>query len=133
MRMWTHCKTTKTTTAMKNLVLTTPFIKEVKSMRNAMVDNLIDLMKRHGVNEVYCSAVNACPPVIHNGIYEDDVYTLDTIKLLSGRDNDSILLVGESECGEGEVYASLMDIELLVEVHNWVMDYEDELFEPIKE
>ena len=117
---------------MKNLVLTTPFIKEVKSMRNAMVDNLIDLMKRHGVSEVYCSAVNACPPVIHNGIYEDETYTLDTIKLLSGRDNDSILLEGESECGEGEVYASLMDIELLVEVHNWVMDYEDELFEPIK-
>ena len=132
--MWTHCKTTKTTT-MKNLVLTTPFIKEVKSMRNAMVDNLIDLMKRHGVSEVYCSAVNACPPVIHNGIYEDETYMLDSIRLISrgGRgDNDSILLVGESECGEGEVYASLMDIELLVEVHNWVMDYEDELFEPIK-
>lgn len=118
---------------MKNLVCTTPFIKELKSMRNAMVDNLIDLMKRHGVSEVYCSAVNACPPVIHNGIYEDDVYTLDTIKLLSGRDNDSILLEGVSECGEGEVYASLMDIELLVEVHNWIFDYEDDLFEPIKE
>ena len=117
---------------MKNLVLTTPFIKEVKQMRQAMVDNLIDLMKRHGVGEVYCSAVNACPPVIHNGIYEDDVYTLDTIRLLSRGDNNSILLVGESGCDEGEVYATLMDIELLVEVHNWVMDYEDELFEPIK-
>ena len=116
---------------MKNLVLTTPFIKEVKEMRNAMVDNLIDLMKRHGVSEVYSSAVNACPPVIHNGIYEDEVYTLDTIRLLSR--GDSILLEGVSECGDGEVYPTLMDIELLVEVHNWVMDYEDELFEPIKE
>lgn len=102
-------------------------------MRKAMVENLIDLMKQHGVNEVYCSAVNACPPVIHNGIYEDETYMLDTIKLLSGRDNDSILLEGVSECGDGNVYASLMDIELLVEVYNWVMDYEDELFEPIKE
>lgn len=118
---------------MKNLVLTTPFIKELKEIRKAMVENLIDLMKRHGVNEVYCSAVNACPPVIHNGIYEDETYTLDTIRLLSGRDNDSILLEGVSECCDGNVYASLMDIELLVEVHNWVMDYEDELFEPIKE
>ena len=117
---------------MKNLVLTTPFIKEVKSMRKAMVDNLIDLMKRHGVNEVYCSAVNACPPVIHNGIYEEEAYMLDTIKLLSRGENDSILLVGVSECGDGEIYATLMDIELLVEVHNWIMDYEDELFEPIK-
>ena len=102
-------------------------------MRDAMVDNLIDLMKRHGVNEVYCSDVNACPPVIHNGIYEDETYTLDTIRLLSGRDNDSILLEGGSDCGDGEVYATLMDIELLVEVHNWIFDYEDELFEPIKE
>jgi hypothetical protein len=118
---------------MKKVVLTTPLIKEINEMRETMVDNLIDLMKRHGVSEVYCSAVNACPPVIHNGIYEDETYTLDTIKLLSGRDNDSILLEGISECGEGEVYASLMDIELLVEVHNWIFDYEDELFDPIKE
>ena len=57
---------------------------------------------------------------------------LDSIRLISRGDNDSILLEGVSECGDGEVYASLMDIELLVEVHNWVKDYEDELFEPIK-
>ena len=117
---------------MKNLVLTTPFIKEVKQMRQAMIDNIIDLMKRHGVNEAYCSAVNACPPVIHNGLYEDDVIMLDTIRLLSRGDNHSILLEGIGECQNGEVYASLMDIELLVEVHNWIMDYEDDLFEPIK-
>ena len=113
---------------MKNLVCTTPFINKVKQMRYAMIDNLIDLMERHGVNEVYCSAVNACPPVIHNGIYEDEVYMLDTIKLINCGDNDSILLKGVSECCNGDVYASLMDIELLVEVHNWVMEYEDELF-----
>ena len=117
---------------MKNLVCTTPFIKEVRQMRQAMVENIIDLMKRHGVNEVSCSAVNACPPVIHNGIYEDDVIMLDNIRLLSRGDNDSILLEGICECQNGDVYANLMDIELLVEVHNWVMDYEDELFEPIK-
>ncbi len=117
---------------MKNLVLTTPFIKEVKQMRQAMIDNIIDLMKRHGVNEVYCSAVNACPPAIHNGLYENDVIMLDTIRLLSRGDNHSILLEGIGECQNGEVYASLMDIELLVEVHNWIMDYEDDLFEPIK-
>ena len=101
-------------------------------MRQAMVDNLIDLMKRHGVSEVYCSAVNACPPVIHNGIYEDDVIMLDTIRLLSRGDNNSILLEGVGECQNGDVYASLMDIELLVEVYNWVMGYKDELFKPIK-
>lgn len=117
---------------MRHLIVTIPFIKEVKKMRKAMEENLIDLMKQHGVSEVYCSKVNACPPVIHNGLYEDETYMLDTIKLLSGRDNDSILLEGDSECCDGEVYASLMDIELLVEVYNWVMSYKNELFEPIK-
>jgi hypothetical protein len=118
---------------MRHLVFTIPFIKEVKSMREAMEENLIDLMKQHGVSEVYCSAVNACPPVIHNGIYEDDTYMLDTIRLLSGKDNDSILLEGVSNNGDGEVYVSLMDIELLVEVYNWVMRYKADLFEKIAE
>ena len=117
---------------MKNLVLTIPFIKEVRQMREAMIDNIIDLMKRHGVNEVYCSEVNACPPVIHNGLYEDDLVMLDNIKLISYDNNDSILLEGIGECQNGDVWASLMDIELLVEVHDWVKDYENELFEPIK-
>ena len=117
---------------MRNMIVTIPFIKEVKKMRKAMEENLIDLMKQHGVSEVYCSAVNACPPIIHNGLYEDDVIMLDSIKLISCGDNDSILLEGIGECQNGDVYASLMDIELLVEVYNWVMDYEDELFESIK-
>jgi hypothetical protein len=117
---------------MKNLVDTTSFINEVREMRDAMIDNLIDIMKRHGVSEVYCSEVNACPPVIHKGIYEDETYTLDTITLISRGDNVNILLEGISDCCNGNIYASQMDIELLVEVHNWVMDYEDELFEPIK-
>jgi hypothetical protein len=118
---------------MRHLLFTIPFIKEVKSMRKAMEENLIDLMKQHGVSEVYCSAVNACPPVIHNGIYEDETYMLDAIRLLSGKDNDSILLEGVSNNGDGEVYVSLMHIELLVEVYNWVMRYKDDLFEKIVE
>lgn len=118
---------------MKNLVLTTPFIKEVRQMRYAMVDNLIDLMKRHGVNEVYCEAVNACPPVIHVGICDDDVTRLDTIELVSGDNYEYILLNGSSDFSNGVVNASQMDIELLVEVHNWIKDYENDLFESIKE
>jgi hypothetical protein len=58
---------------------------------------------------------------------------LDAIRLLSGKDNDSILLEGVSNNGDGEVYVSLMDIELLVEVYNWVMRYKDDLFEKIVE
>ena len=117
---------------MRHLIVTIPFIKEVKQMRQAMIDNIIDLMKRHGVNEAYCSAVNACPPVIHNGLYEDDLVMLDTIKLISYGDNDSILLEGIGECQNGDVWTSQMDIELLVEVHDWVKDYENELFKSIK-
>ena len=42
---------------MKNLVLTIPFIKEVRKMRKAIEENLIDLMKQHGVSEVYCDEI----------------------------------------------------------------------------
>lgn len=113
---------------MKNLVCTTSFIKEVREMRKAMEDNLIDLMKQHGVDEVYCDEVNACPPVIYSGICEDDVYSLSVIRLISRSDHEYILLEGGSEYCNGEVCASQMDIELLVEVHDWVKAYKDDLF-----
>ena len=113
---------------MKNLVLTNPFIKEVRQIRQAMIDNIIDLMKKHNVNEVYCSCLTNCP-VIHFGICDDDVTTLDTIELVSGDNYEYILFNGSSDFSNGVVYANQMDIELLVEVYNWVMDYEDELFE----
>jgi hypothetical protein len=113
---------------MRNLVCITPFIKEVRQMRKAMVENIIDLMKKHNVNEVYCSYFTDCP-VIHNGICSDDVTTLDTIELVSGDNYEYILFNGNSDFSNGVVNASDMDIELLVEVYNWIMDYEDELFE----
>lgn len=117
---------------MKNLVLTIPFIKEIKHVRYVMVDNLIDLMKRHGVNEVDCSEVNACPPVIHVGICDDDVTRLDTIELVSGENYEYILLNGSSELSNGVVNASQMNIELLAEVHDWIKANEKELFEDVK-
>lgn len=110
---------------MRNLVCTTPFIGEIKKMRKAMVENLIDLMKQHKVNEVYCSAVNDCPPVIFVAICDDDVTRLDTIEFVSGDKYEYIIF-------NGIVNASQMNIELLVEVYNWIMDYKDDLFEPIK-
>lgn len=114
---------------MKNLVLTIPFIKEVRKMRKAMEENLIDLMKQHGVSEVYCDEIeNVCPPIIHNGICEDDVYMLDTIRLISRSDYECILLGGGNEYCNGEVYANQMDIELLVEVYDWIISYKDKLF-----
>ena len=119
---------------MKNLICTTSTIKEIKQMRYAMIDNLIDLMERHGVDEVYCSEAvndNKNMPVIHVGICDNDVTTLETIELVRGDKYEYILLNGSSELSNGVVNASQMDIELLVEVHNWIMDYEDELFEKI--
>lgn len=113
---------------MRHLVCTTPFIKEVRQMRKAMVENIIDLIKKHNVNEVYCSYLNN-RPIIHNGICSDDVTTLDTIELVSGDNYEYILFNGSSDFSNGVVNASDMDIELLVEVYNWVMDYKDELFE----
>jgi hypothetical protein len=117
---------------MKKIVLTTPLIKEIKEMRETMIANIIDLMKQHGVNEASCNHFQNCP-VIHNGICEDDVYTLDDIDLYNYGGKEFIILSGSNECYTGIVDPNYMDIELLIEVYNWVMDYENELFEPIKE
>lgn len=106
---------------MRHMIVTIPFIKEVKTMRKAMVENLIDLMKLHGVNEVDCSKVNDCPPVIHVGICDEDVTTLNTIELVIDDVYEGILLNGVVNIGQ-------MNIELLVEVYNWINKYKNELF-----
>jgi hypothetical protein len=116
---------------MRNLVCTTPFIKEVRQMRKAMVENIIDLMKKHNVNDVYFPHLNNCP-VIHNGICSDDITTLNTIVLVSCDNYEYILFEGSSDFSNGVVNANDMGIELLVEVYNWIMDYEDELFEDVE-
>lgn len=113
---------------MKNLVCTIPFINEVRKMRKAMVENIIDLMKTHDVKEVYCSHLTDCP-VIHIGICDDDVTRLDTFELVSGSNYEYILLNGSSDFSNGVVNASQMDIELLVDVYNWIKDNKVELFE----
>lgn len=113
---------------MRHMIVTIPFIKEVKTMRKAMVENLIDLMKLHGVNEVDCSEVNDYPPVIHVGICDDDATILDTIELVSGDNYEYILLNGSSDFSNGVVNASQMNIELLVEVYNWINKNKGELF-----
>lgn len=113
---------------MRHLIVTIPFMKEVRQMRYAMIDNLIDLMKLHGVNEVDCSEINDCPPVIHVGICDDDVTLLDTIELVSVDNYEYILLNGSSDFSNGVVNASQMNIELLVGVYNWIDKYKNELF-----
>ena len=117
---------------MKKIVLTTPLIKEIKEMRETMIANIIDLMKQHGVDGVSCNHIQNCP-VIHNGICEDDVYTLDGIDLFNYGEKEFIILSGSNECYTGVVDPNYMDIELLIEVYNWIMDYENELFASIKE
>lgn len=106
---------------MKNFIETTPFITSIKEMRKIMIENLIDIMKQYGVNEVYCWLDDT--PLINCDI-TGDVATLDCIEVAG----DDIIFCGSNEYNNGTINAKHIDIEYLVEIHNWVMDYEDELF-----
>jgi hypothetical protein len=106
---------------MKHIISTTPFIKQVKEIRKAMIENIIELMNEHKVSEVYCYLDST--PIINHDIL-GDVSTLDSIEVVAGE----LIFNGSNEYNNGSINAVHIDIEYLVEIYNWVNDYKDELF-----
>ena len=115
---------------MKNLIVTTPFLKEAQEMRKAIVENLIDLMKEHNVTEVYCSEISQDNPIVNRDI-NGEIATLESIVLVTLAEREYLIFNCESIHYLAEMASSNIDIELLVSIYNWIMDYEDDLFEPI--
>lgn len=111
---------------MKNLICTTSFLKEVNNIRQAIIENIFDLMKRHNVNEIYTEYLSY-PPTISIDSY-GECYILDSFEILSNGEYEYLLFNGSSENDNTFVTAKQMDIELLVDVYNWIKDNQDDLF-----
>lgn len=111
---------------MRNLIATTPFMNEVKKIRKAIHENIIDFMKENNCTEMYCTESDNSP-VIYNGICEDDFITLDAITLYKGGSSECIIFEGSGEFENGDVYLNDMDIELLVGVYEWIMANKDSI------
>ena len=103
------------------------FCSKIKEMRNAIHDNLVTLMLNYGVDEVDCYEFNDCPIVI-NGTDDYSTFTLDRITLYEINGTKYIRFDCSSSCTNDYVTPNSMDIELLIEVYQWVLANEEELF-----
>ena len=95
-------------------------VKKIKETRQSIIDNVVNIMKKHNVEEIYCNFLNYTPLLI-------ETMTLDSISLTN---NDKIELWCSNETENDHIFAHHLDIELLIEFYRWFIDYEDEIFKP---
>lgn len=111
---------------MKNLICTTSFLQELNNIRQAIIENIIDLMKRHNVNEIRSEGLSYTPTICVDSYGE--CYTLDSFEILNNDKFEHLVFNGSSENENTFVSAKQMDIEWLIDVYNWIKDNQDNLF-----
>ena len=111
---------------MKNLICTTSFLQELNNIRQAIIENIIDLMQRHNVNEIRPEDLSYTPTISIDS--NGDCYTLDSFEILNNGKYEHLVFNGSCENENTFVSAKQMDIEWLVDVYNWIKDNQDNLF-----
>lgn len=125
------CSTIKNIKTMKkHLLATKHFKKEIDTMRNAIHENLIQLMESYNKDVVDCYESDDCPIVI-SGV-EDDCMTLDSINLHNVNGKKFIVFDCSGSWNNTSVCISQIDIEILIDIHDWVFDNEVLLFEDVE-
>ena len=100
--------------------------EHIVNVRENIESTLIKMMKDRNVEDIDCGGYSFTP-VISNDV---DTYTLNEIQLCYTKSGDEyILCEGSSEDYSIYIAAKSMDIEYLIEVYEWVMENQDELFE----
>ena len=94
-------------------------VVKMKEIRQSIIDNVVNIMKKHNVEEIYCNYLNYTPLLIKT-------MSLDSVSLTK---NNEITLWCSDEDENDYIFADYLDIELLIEFYQWFIDYEDELFE----
>lgn len=113
---------------MRNVIALEHIKKELQATRRAIHDNIIDLLKEHNVKDVTCCHLCDCP-VIHDGICDDDIMTLDTIVLYDNGNCEYIIFEGSGEYNNGNVTAFGIDLERLISVYEWILENKEDLFD----
>lgn len=106
---------------------TKPFKGQIKDIRNTINEKLISLLKKYNTKQVDCVEFGDCPIIIYNSNC-DKCYTLDCINL----NKDNITFDCSSSYSNDSVALLDMDIELLIDVYEWVKENEEELFEDVE-
>lgn len=108
----------------------TDFVKNIHEMRKAIHENLIALMDNHKAREIDCFDFDDTP-IIFNGL-GDDCMTLDSIEVVTTPSLKCIHFNCSGSYSNDFVTPNSMDIELLIEVYEWIMANEVELFEDVE-
>ena len=110
------------------------FRNEVKVLREKIENYLISLLETHDTNSVDCYVCEGCPIIIDGVSFNDDysTFTLDRINLCLGIEGQYIEFDCSNACTNESVYLDNMDIDLLIEVYEWVKANEEELFEDVE-
>lgn len=93
-------------------------VEKINDTRQSIIDNVVNTMKKHNVEEIYCNFLNYTPLLIKS-------MTLDSISLTN---KNEIKLWCSDEDENDYIFADELDIELLIEFYRWFIDYEDEIF-----
>lgn len=107
--------------------MTNKFRKTLKDIRVEVVKELVSIMKKYDCEEVVTYEFDDTPIVIDSNEV-DSTSTLDTIRVVNG--TEPYLIFGCSSSYDCEdVTSDDISIENLVEILDWVVSYEESLFE----
>lgn len=103
-------------------------IKDFKEQYDKLCEDLYDayvlLMNKHNTNIANCGLSDS-PIILYHTYCDDNYYTLDNIVLC----DDGCIKFGCSSCfSSTDVYTHDLDLDLLIEVYEWVIYNEDEIF-----
>jgi hypothetical protein len=102
------------------------FKERCNEIRSEIFDAIVSLMNKHNTKVVSCD-LSDTPIIIYDSYCDDNIHTLDDIILC---DNDNIIKFGCSSCFSNTyAYINDLDIELLIDVFEWVIENEDEIFD----
>lgn len=111
---------------MNNIIASKYFLSEIAKMRDAIHDNLVQLMEKYNAIEVDCYEHDDCP-IIFSGM-DDECMTLDRINYNNINGNKVITFDCSSSWNNNEINVDQMDIEWLIATHDWIFANEEFLF-----
>lgn len=98
--------------------------EQIVNVRDNIESTLINILKQNNITEVDCCEFNSTP-IISNNM---DMITLNNIELCNVG-HEYILFSGSDEYGIYYISLKSMDIECLIEVYEWVLENQEELFD----
>jgi uncharacterized FAD-dependent dehydrogenase len=100
--------------------------EQIASVRENIESTLLAMMRHHNVEDIDCGGYSSTPLIANDA----DTITLNEIQLCRTKGGDEyILFEGSGDYGNIYITAKSIDIEYLIEVYEWVLENQEELFE----